>query len=80
MTVAIELQIMQAIAEYLGLGAEDLESSSDLREDLGLGPIELNDLLARLAQKFEISFDSDEVEDLQKVEDLIVLIEDNLLD
>lgn len=80
MTVTIELQIMQAIAEYLGLLPEDLERNSSLREDLGLGPIELNDLLARLSHKFEVSFAEEEVEDLQKVEDLIVLVEDNLLD
>ncbi len=77
---ASESQIMQAIAEHLGLSPEDLERNSYLRDDLNLGPIELNDLLVNLSQKFGISFDSEEVEDLQKVEDLIVLVEDNLLD
>lgn len=75
-----ELEIMTAIAEHLGLSVEDLERDAELREDLGLGPIELNDLLSNLSQKFEISFDQEEVDGLQKVEDLIVLVEDNLLD
>ena len=75
-----ETQIIQAIAEHLGLSPDDLDRHALLREDLSLGPIELNDLLSNLSQKFNISFESDEVEDLSKVEDLIALIEDNLID
>lgn len=51
-----------------------------IQEDLGLGPIELNDLLSNLSQKFNISFDTHEVENLHKIEDLISLVEDNLID
>lgn len=80
MTVIIELEIIRVIAEYLGISIEDIERSTYLREDLNLGPIELNDLLSRLSQKFEITFEPDEIENLQKVEDLIALIEDNLID
>lgn len=75
-----ELEVMKVIAEHLGLPVEDLERQAYLRDDLNLSPIEINDLLVKLSQKFQISFDPDEVEDLQKVEDLIVLVEDNLLD
>lgn len=72
--------IMKAIAEHLGLAPEDLDRQSLLQEDLNLGPIELNDLLSDLSQKFGIGFESDEVANLQKVEDLISLVEDNLID
>lgn len=75
-----EIQIIQAIAEHLGLSQEDLDRHALLREELNLGPIELNDLLVDLAQKFEVSFDTTEIEDLKTIDDLIVLIEDNLLD
>ncbi len=75
-----ETEIIQAIAEHLGLSPEDLDRHALLREELNLGPIELHDLLSYLSHKFQVSFDSDEVENLKKVEDLIVLIEDNLLD
>ena len=75
-----EIEIIQTIAEHLGLGPEDLDRQSLLRDDLNLGPIELNDLLSHLSSKFNITFEKDEVEHLTKVEDLIVLIEDNLLD
>lgn len=74
------LDIIKNIAEHLGLSPEDLDRNALLREELGLGPIELNDLLSTLAQKFKIRFDPTEVRNLRKVEDLIVLVEDNLLD
>ena len=80
MSITTELQVLQVIAEHLGLSVEDLDRNADLREELSLGPIELNDLLSHLALEFEVSFKPDEIEDLQKVEDLIVLVEDNLLD
>ena len=76
----LDAQIIQAIAEQLALSPEDVDRGALLREELNLGPIELNDLLSNLAQKFNISFESDEVEHLNKVEDLIVLVEDSLLD
>lgn len=75
-----EIQILQAIAEHLGLSPEDLDRHALLREELNLGPIELNDLLADLSQKFGVSFSDVEVEDLRKIDDLIVLVEDNLLE
>ncbi len=75
-----ETEIIKAIAEHLGLSPEDLDRHALLREELNLGPIELNDLLADLSQKFDVIFDSVEIEDLKDVNDLIVLIEDNLLE
>lgn len=75
-----EAQIIQAIAEHLGLSPDDLDREASLKDELNLGPIELNDLLSDLSQKFNVAFEADEVESIQKVDDLIVLIEDNLLD
>ena len=75
-----ELQIIQAIAEHLGLSPEDLDRHALLREELNLGPIELNDLLSYLSSKFDVSFDTEEIENLKNIDDLIVLIEDNLLE
>lgn len=74
------VDIIKAIAEHLGLNAEDLDRNAHLHEELGLGPIELNDLLLSLSQKFNITIEPEEVEDLRKVEDIVSLIEDNLLD
>lgn len=72
--------IIKAIAEHLALAPEDLDRHALLRDELNLGPIELNDLLSDLSRRFGVTFESDEVAGLKKVEDIIVLIEDNLLD
>lgn len=75
-----ETNIIEAIAEHLGLSSEDLDRHALLREDLGLGPIELNDLLSDLSQKFDVTFNPEEVENLKRIDDLIVLVEDNLIE
>ncbi len=74
------LDIIKAIAEHLGLNPEDIDRHALLKDELSLGPIELNDLLSSLSQKFNITFEPSEAKNLQKIEDLVVLVEDNLLD
>lgn len=75
-----EVEIIKTIAEHLGLNPEDLDRHALLREELNLGPIELDELLSALAQKFDVTFHPEETENLKKVDDLIVLVEDNLLE
>lgn len=75
-----ETEIIQAIAEHLGLAPEDLDRQSLLREDLNLGPVELNDLLHDLSRQFDVIFSPEDTLNLKTVEDLIVLVEDNLLE
>lgn len=75
-----DIKVVQIIAEYLGLSPEDVDRHALLGEELNLGPIELHDLLTELSQKFNVTFDDVDIEDLKKVDDLIVLVEDNLLD
>lgn len=79
-SMSTEVQIIQAIAEHLGLSPEDLDRGADLREELNLGPIELHDLLSDLSQKFDVSFNDVDMEDVKKIDDLIVLVEDNLIE
>ncbi|MBI2334591.1 acyl carrier protein [Candidatus Daviesbacteria bacterium] len=71
--------ILSSIAEHLGLFAEDLDPKALLREDLNLGPVELNDLLNFLSKKYQIVFELEDTENLKTVEDLVALVEDNLI-
>lgn len=71
--------ILNSIAEHLGLSPEDIDPKAFLREDLNLGPVELNDLLNFLSKKYEIVFDPQDTENLRMVEDLVLLVEDNLI-
>lgn len=74
------IEVIRIIAEHLGLNPEDIDRNSTLRDELGLSLIELNDLLGHLSSKLNIVFNPQDIENLQKVEDLISLVEDNLLD
>lgn len=71
--------ILESIAEHLGLSPEDIDPKAFLREDLNLGPVELNDLLNFLSKKYDIVFEPQDTENLKMVEDLILLVEDNLI-
>lgn len=74
-----EIEIIKAIAEHLGLAPGELDRNASLRDDLTLGPLELNDLLENLQSRFKITFEPDEIANLQTVNDLISLAEDNLI-
>lgn len=78
--MANDKEIIQAIAEHLTLSPEDIDKEANLREDLSLGLIELNDLLNALALKFDIIFNPEDIENLHTVEDLVSLVEDNLIE
>jgi acyl carrier protein len=78
--MADEQQIIEAIAESLALPVADIDLESSLKEDLGLNPVEVADLLDGLSQKFNILFDSSEVEQVKTTGDLVELVEDKLLE
>lgn len=73
-------EIITVIAEHLGVTPQDIDPGASLADDLGLGPIELADLLGVLSQKFNIIFDPIEVEDLKTIHDIIVMVEDQMLE
>lgn len=75
----MEGKVIQVIADHLGLTPQDLDKGALLRDDLGLGPIELTDLLNDLSTKFDTTFDPEDISSLQTLEDLLALVEDNSL-
>lgn len=77
--MSTEIEIIKAIAEALGLAPGELDRHASLRDDLTLGPLELNDLLEELQSRFKITFEPDEIANVQTVNDLISLVEDNLI-
>lgn len=73
-------EIIDEIAKHLGVTAQDIDPSASLKDDLGLGPIEIADLLEDLSQKFAVNFDPLETENISTINDLVVLIEDLLIE
>ncbi len=73
-------EIIAEIAQHLGVTPQDIDPEASLTEDLGLGPIELSDLLSALSLKFGLTFNPMDIEGLKTVHDLIVLVEDQTLE
>lgn len=73
-------QITEAVAEVLTLPPSDIDLEASLKDDLGLNPVEIADLLYGMSQKFHIMFDPQETVQLNTVGDLVDMIEDKLLD
>lgn len=78
--MADQQEIIEAIAESLGLPPADIDMDSSLQDDLGLNPVEVADLMHGLSSRFQIIFESSETETIRTIGDLIVLIEDKLLE
>ncbi len=76
----MQTQVIAEIAKHLGVTPQDIDPQASLSEDLGLGPVDLADLLSALAEKFNVNFDPAEVDSLKTVADLIVAIEDSSLE
>lgn len=73
-------QIIEAIADNLGLPTTDIDTEASLQDDLGLNPIEVADLLGNMSRKFNVHFDPHEAEGIKTVGDLVEVVEDKLLD
>lgn len=73
-------KIIEKIAEYLSLQVADIDLEAHLKDDLGLNPAEIADLLDHLSQNFGIVFDSTEISQVKTVGDLVDLTEDKLLE
>lgn len=69
-------QVIEEIAKHLGVTTADIDAHALLEEDLALGPVEVADLLSALSEKFGITFDPQETENLKTVHDIVVAIED----
>lgn len=72
----MQSQVLEEIAKHLGVSPQDIDVNASLTENLGLGPVELADLLQALSQRFRVTIGEEGVENLKTVSDIVVLIED----
>lgn len=78
--MADEKQIIEEIADSLALPVADIDTEAHLQDDLGLNPVALADLYESLSHKFNIIFETAELERVKTVGDLVELIEDKMLE
>lgn len=72
----IETEVIVEIAKHLGITPQDIDINAGLSDDLGLGPIEMADLISVISQKFDVTFGSSELQSIKTVNDLVVAVED----
>ena len=72
----MQQQVIEEMAKHLGVSPQDIDVNSSLSDDLGLGPVELSDLLQALSAKFDVTFDPEDLEGLRTVNDVVETIED----
>lgn len=73
---ATQKDIIDEIAKQLGVTPQDIDLNASLSDNLGLGPVELADLLSALAKRFNVNFEPEEIEHLRSVNDIVVMVED----
>lgn len=72
----IQTEVIAEIAKHLGVTPQDIDISAGLSDDLGLGPVEMADLISAISQKFDVAFNSSDLHSIKTVSDLVVAVED----
>lgn len=71
-----QTEVIAEIAKHLGVTPQDIDISAGLSDDLGLGPVEMADLISAISQKFDVIFSSPDLQSIKTVNDLVVAVED----
>lgn len=72
----VQTEVIAEIAKHLGVTPQDIDISAGLTDDLGLGPVEMADLISAISQKFDVVFSSGDLQSMKTVNDLVVAVED----
>lgn len=72
----LQTEVIAEVAKHLGVTPQDIDINAGLSDDLGLGPVEMADLIAAISQKFAVNFSSAEIPGIKTVHDLVVTVED----
>lgn len=67
----LEKEIIEVIAERLGLSPEEISKDASLTYDLNASQLEITDLFLALEEKFRLKIPEEETGNLQKVGDIV---------
>jgi|GEM_PF-1474286 len=71
-------KIKSTLAEVLGMDEKLLMPGSDFENDLNLEKLEVSEALARLAEKLDVDFSTEEIENMKTVGQVITRAEEKL--
>lgn len=72
----VQNDVIAEIAKHLGVTPQDIDVNAGLSDDLGLGPVEMADLLSAISEKFDVNFHPQDLAGMKTVHDLVVAVED----
>ena len=70
-----EEQVIEIIAEKLGVSKEEIKPEASFIEDLGADSLDQAELIMELEEKFGITFQDDREQNLHKVKDAVRYVE-----
>lgn len=73
--MSIEEKVKQIVAEQLGLKDDEVNTTSNIIEDLGADSLDTVELVMAFEEEFELEIPDEDAEDIQTVQDAISYIE-----
>jgi len=74
MTANIEQKVKNIIAEQLGVGEEEIKTTSSFIEDLGADSLDIVELVMAMEEEFEVEIPDEEAENIKTVQDAVSYI------
>lgn len=68
--------VIDLIAEHLGVAADQIQLQSDFEKDLGADSLDTADLFLAVKEAFDVLMSEEDIERIKTVQDLINKIED----
>jgi len=69
MTANIEQKVKNIIAEQLGVGEEEIKTTSSFIEDLGADSLDIVELVMAMEEEFEVEIPDEEAENIKPAQD-----------
>jgi acyl carrier protein len=74
MSATIEQKVKNIIAEQLGVGEEEIKTTSSFIEDLGADSLDIVELVMAMEEEFEVEIPDEEAENIKTVQDAVSYI------
>ena len=71
MSATIEQKVKNIIADQLGVGEDEIKSTSSFIEDLGADSLDNVELVMAMEEEFEVEIPDEEAENIKTVQDAV---------
>ena len=71
MSATIEQKVKNIIADQLGVGEDEIKSTSSFIEDLGADSLDIVELVMAMEEEFEVEIPDEEAENIKTVQDAV---------